>query len=110
MSIVTLGLSSLVGMLVTWYVGIVFCILSWGVLFLVVGHWLARCPRCGKAWWSGMGSIGLDGWPDTIEMSGVKSEIETLVCRGCGLDIRLGLTGDMQTVLFSFTIVVRQNG
>jgi hypothetical protein len=79
------------GMIVAWYVGVAILILSWGVLFIIVGHWQARCPRCGQVWWDGMGGTGFMGWYGPTELAAQKDEAETLVCRRCRLDIGLGL-------------------
>jgi hypothetical protein len=87
----TLVFSILAGMVVAWYVGVVILILSWGVLFIIVGYWLARCPRCGQVWWDGMGGTGFMGWLGPRELTPLKDETETLVCRRCRLDIGLGL-------------------
>jgi hypothetical protein len=87
----SLVFSILAGMVVAWYVGVVILILSWGVLFIIVGYWLARCPRCGQVWWDGMGGTGFMGWYGPTELAAQKDEAETLVCRRCRLDIGLGL-------------------
>jgi hypothetical protein len=87
----TLVFSIFAGMIVAWYVGVVILILSWGVLFIIVGHCLSRCPRCGQVWWDGMGGTGFMGWYGPTELAAQKDEAETLVCRRCRLDIGLGL-------------------
>ena len=91
----TLVFSMLAGMIVAWYVGVVILILSLGVLFIIVGHYLARCPRCGQVWWDGLGGTGFaawnGGWFAPRVLAPVKEETETFVCRRCRLDIGLGL-------------------
>src|ERR1041384_6100852 len=82
----TLMFSLFAAMFVAWYVGVVILILSWGVLFIIVGYWLARCPRCGHVWWDGMGGTGFMGWVGPTERAGLKDETETFVCRRCRLD------------------------
>ena len=81
------------GMIVAWYVGIVILILSWGVLFIIAGHCLARCPRCGQVWWDGMGGTGFAAWNGGwfAPIAPRKDETETFVCRRCRLDIGRGL-------------------
>lgn len=88
----TLVFSILAGMVVAWYVGVVILILSWGVLFIGVGYWLARCPRCGQVWCDGMFGIGFMGWLGPMELKPLKDETETFVCRRCRLDIGLALS------------------
>jgi hypothetical protein len=87
----TLMFSVFAAMLAVWYVGVIVLIFSWGVLFIIVGYWLARCPRCGQVWWDGMGGTGFMGWLGPRELTPLKDETETLVCRRCRLDIGLGL-------------------
>jgi hypothetical protein len=67
-----------------WYSGVaVFVILA---LCFILGYSAARCPHCGQVWWGeGTLRVGYGGGEYT------EDETESMVCRRCRLDIRLGL-------------------
>jgi hypothetical protein len=83
--------SVIVGATTAWYVGLVVFIITHATLF-ILGYILARCPRCGQVWWSGMGAIFMTGgFLAVTESAEQEDETESFVCRRCRLDIGLGL-------------------
>jgi hypothetical protein len=69
------------------YLGIGFLLLAWAAL-LLFGYSKARCPRCGQVWKSRTGMFLVA--PVLILFAG-DDEMDSFVCRRCGLDIGFGL-------------------
>src|SRR5947208_1394149 len=67
----------LIGTVTTWYIGLAL-VFAVEALVIVIGCTASRCPKCGRCW--GTGGIG-----------GIETELTTLVCRRCRLDIGPGL-------------------
>ena len=69
------------------FLGLGFLLLAWSTL-LVFGYSRARCPRCGQIWWS---RTGLFLIAPVLILFGDEDEMDSFVCRRCGLDIGFGL-------------------
>jgi hypothetical protein len=69
-----------------WYFGLGFLLLAW--VLLVFGYSRARCPRCGQVWWSRTGMLLV---VPLLILFGREDEMDSFVCRRCGLDIGVGL-------------------
>ena len=82
--VLVLGAAIIVGGTTEWYFGVGVLVVS--LPFFILGYLAARCPHCGQVWWGeGLGRVSADGVDQTVD------ETDTMVCRRCRLDIRLGL-------------------
>jgi hypothetical protein len=84
MFVLVLLAAIIVGRTTEWYFGVGVLVVS--LPFFILGYLAARCPHCGQVWWGeGLGRVSVDGVDQTVD------ETDTMVCRRCRLDIRLGL-------------------